>query len=111
MSFGNDWGNYRCCPQGNPQGIGSSFASVYVRGYIYKRTPEWYTQDGAMIMPLNFWLDPPTMTYKWLFSGIEYPSYLLPSDDVFPIVFDDKERLKVKRVSFHNGYTTWKIYT
>jgi len=109
---------YGCCtldyanlPQSPP-----NLATFFVRGFYYRTLPEWYDADGVKLTPLQFSIINDEMTYKYAFykpaiALSEMMWYMRTSEDIAPQIDEwvTLSKMKVRRLSTYNGYTTWEI--
>jgi hypothetical protein len=84
-------------------------------GYNYRTIPAWFDSYGNRLTPLQFSVIHHNLYYRWTFyksSPLDREYYLSTSDDIMPVVVEKltRKRMKVTRVSRHNGYTIWKVY-
>lgn len=119
MAFTGKLPNARCCHStvyDNIPAPPQNLAIFELSGYNYRTIPVWFDQTGQRMMNLQFSMDYKNLMYRWIFYRKEGDLcdsvfHLSTSDDIFPTIFEvtSGKKMKVKRMSRHNGYTSWEI--
>ena len=114
----------RCCGQTINYNIPSppqNLVILELTGYNYRTIPEWFDSTGQKMMSLQFGIEYDKLRYVWSFYKREDEKcgkdgdlifHLSTSDDIFPTVREliSGTKMKVKRISLHNGYTSWRVW-
>jgi len=118
MSFAGKWKRNRCCPLDQPN-IPTSPSNLIIfvmTGYFYSIQPVWFNETGQKMMPMQSSIKSDTFSYYWTFYKpvgdiCEKVFYLSTSEDIVPVIYEkeSKRRMKVTRISVHNGWTTWMV--
>ena len=119
MAFTGDNRISRCCGHGPNYNIPSPPQNLLIfelTGYNYRTLPEWFDETGQKMMSLQSGVEYDKLRYIWSFykkeGEVENEIYhLSTSDDIFPTIYEEitGRKMKVKRISRHNGYTSWRV--
>lgn len=120
MAFSGQWSRYQCCPKTQiplpspPQNL----MIFDVTGYYYSQTPSWFNEHGVKMTPIQFSSDPDNLFYQWTFYkpvGDMCSQGILAFStkaDVMPVIFErvSQQRMNVRRIIRHNGFTHWGVW-
>ena len=118
MSFTGNWKvRPGCCPpQPDLPSPPQNLAILEISGYFYRTIPTWFDSTGQRMLNLQFSADFNMMWYRWKFYRkvgdlCNNIYYLSTSEDIVPVIHEiiSGRRLRVERISHHNGYTTWRV--
>ena len=118
MSFTGQWKRFGCCPldQDDIPTPPQNLLVFEVIGYNYRAIPTWFDANGERMMNVQFSVVYDQLYYRWTFykkmgdvCNTHY--YFSTSDDIVPTIFEatSGRKMKVRRMSRHNGYTTWLV--
>ena len=118
MSLGGVWKRYGCCPsdERNLPAPVPNLMILQLSGFIYRTIPVWFDETGQRLLDLDFSANPDILTYWWRFykkvgNICPLQFYLSTSDDIVPVITEtvSGKTLRVRRISRHNGYTSWMV--
>ena len=118
MAFTGRWKKFGCCPLDSddlPQPFGN-LVVFDLQGFIYRKVPQWFDEDGRKMVPLQFSVDTDNLLYRWTFYKkvgdiCNMKWYLSTSDNIVPNIHDwvTSRDMRVERISNEFGHTHWKI--
>jgi len=118
MSFTGQWRRYGCCPldQDDLPSPPQNLVVFEMIGYNYRSIPEWFDETGQKMLPIQFSVLHNNLLYRYTFYKRDDPLcdhvfHLSTSDGIFPLIYEklSGKRMKVQKVNYHNGYTTWRV--
>jgi hypothetical protein len=119
MSFDGQWKRYSCCPQ-DQDDIPDPLSNMLVfelSNYFYRTLPTWFDSTGRKLPHTRFVIDTDNLLYKWTFykKDVQRLSdmifYISTYEDIMPVIYEvvSGTRMNVRRISRHNGYSTFMI--